>query len=120
MFSQVGTTSSYGTFKGRIVAVESNIECKQDMFKALVIQDKNDKPWYPKIMMGTGVQGITILNDVANLVWNMARILMVSTWDYYGENGKMKRKIEYLYLTLGDNFLPGADRCFCQMGIECY
>ena len=34
------------------------------MFKALVIQDKNEKQWPPKIKMGTGVQGIAILNDV--------------------------------------------------------
>lgn len=55
--------SSYGTFAGKVVAVESNISAN-GMFKALIIEDKNEKKWPPKIKMGTGVQGIAILNDV--------------------------------------------------------
>lgn len=58
--------SSYGTFAGKVIAVENNISAN-GMFKALVIQDKNEKQWPPKIKMGTGVQGIAILNDVP--VW---------------------------------------------------
>ena len=55
--------SSYGTFAGKVIAVENNISAN-GMFKALVIQDKNEKQWPPKIKMGTGVQGIAIFNDV--------------------------------------------------------
>lgn len=55
--------SSYGTFAGKVIAVESNISAN-GMFKALVIQDKNEKQWPPKVKIGTGVQGIAILNDV--------------------------------------------------------
>lgn len=55
--------SSYGTFAGKVIAVENNISAN-GMFKALVIQDKNEKQWPPKIKMGTGVQGIAILQDV--------------------------------------------------------
>ena len=55
--------SSYGTFAGKVVAVESNISMN-GLFKALIIEDKNEKKWPPKIKMGTGVQGIAILNDV--------------------------------------------------------
>lgn len=55
--------SSYGTFAGKVIAVESNISVN-GLFKALVIEDKNEKRWPPKIKMGTGVQGIAILNDV--------------------------------------------------------
>lgn len=55
--------SSYGTFAGRVVAVESNISAN-GLFKALVTEDKNEKRWPPKIKMGGGVQGIAILNDV--------------------------------------------------------
>lgn len=55
--------SSYGTFAGKVVAVESNIS-PNGLFKALVIEDKKEKKWPPKIKMGTGVQGIAILNDV--------------------------------------------------------
>lgn len=55
--------SSYGTFAGKIVAVENNIS-QNGLFKALVIEDKNEKQWPPKIKMGTGAQGIAILNDI--------------------------------------------------------
>ncbi|NIF04047.1 HlyD family efflux transporter periplasmic adaptor subunit [Chryseobacterium sp. Tr-659] len=55
--------SSYGTFAGKVIAVESNISAN-GLFKALVIEDKNEKKWPPKIKMGAGVQGIAILNDV--------------------------------------------------------
>ena len=55
--------SSYRTFAGKVIAIENNISAN-GMFKALVIQDKNEKQWPPKIKMGTGVQGIAILNDV--------------------------------------------------------
>lgn len=58
--------SSYGTFAGKVIAVENNISTN-GMFKALVVQDKNEKQWPPKIKIGTGVQGIAILNDVP--VW---------------------------------------------------
>ena len=55
--------SSYGTFAGKVIAVENNISAN-GLFKALVIEDKNEKQWPPKIKIGTGVQGIAILNDV--------------------------------------------------------
>ncbi|KPH12530.1 HlyD family secretion protein [Chryseobacterium sp. ERMR1:04] len=58
--------SSYGTFAGKVVAVENNISAN-GLFKAFVIEDKNEKQWPPKIKMGAGVQGIAILNDVP--VW---------------------------------------------------
>ena len=55
--------SSYGTFAGKVIAVENNIN-SNGMFKALVVEDKTQKRWPPIIKMGTGVQGIAILNDV--------------------------------------------------------
>ena len=55
--------SSYGTFAGKIIAVENNISAN-GLFKALVVEDKNEKKWPPQIKIGTGVQGIAILNDV--------------------------------------------------------
>ncbi len=58
--------SSYGIFAGKVIAVESNISAN-GLFKALVVEDKKEKRWPPKIKMGTGVQGIAILNDVP--VW---------------------------------------------------
>ena len=55
--------SSYGTFAGKVIALENNIS-PNGLFKALVIEDKSEKRWPPKIKMGTGVHGIAILNDV--------------------------------------------------------
>jgi multidrug efflux pump subunit AcrA (membrane-fusion protein) len=55
--------SSYGTFAGTVVAIESNINAN-GLFKALVIEDKKQKPWPDQIKMGAGVKGIAILNDV--------------------------------------------------------
>ncbi len=58
--------SCYGTFSGKIIAIESNINSK-GLFKALVVEDGNQKPWPPQIKIGTGVKGIAILNDVS--IW---------------------------------------------------
>ncbi|WP_066437011.1 HlyD family secretion protein [Chryseobacterium sp. CCH4-E10] len=55
--------SSYGTFAGKVIAIENNISAN-GLFKALIVEDKTQKRWPPKIRMGTGVQGIAILNDV--------------------------------------------------------
>lgn len=55
--------SSYGTFAGKVIAIENNISTN-GLFKALIVEDKTQKRWPPKIRMGTGVQGIAILNDV--------------------------------------------------------
>lgn len=55
--------SSYGTFAGKVIAVESNIS-PSGFFRALVVPDSESKPWPPQIKIGTGTQGIAILNDV--------------------------------------------------------
>lgn len=55
--------SSYGTFTGKVVAIENNISAN-GLFKALVIEDPAEKSWPPQIKMGAGVRGIAILNDV--------------------------------------------------------
>lgn len=55
--------TSYGTFAGQVIAVENNINAS-GLFRALVIEDKGQKPWPPQIKVGAGVQGIAILNDV--------------------------------------------------------
>jgi multidrug resistance efflux pump len=55
--------SSYGTFGGKIVAFENTIS-DNGMFRVLVAEDKNDKPWPPQLKIGSGAQGITLLKDV--------------------------------------------------------
>ncbi|MCH5716828.1 HlyD family secretion protein [Niabella hibiscisoli] len=58
--------TSYGIFRGKVIAVESNISTN-GLFRALAVEDKGRKPWPPQLKMGAGVQGIAILNDVP--VW---------------------------------------------------
>ncbi|TJZ59916.1 HlyD family efflux transporter periplasmic adaptor subunit [Sphingobacterium olei] len=55
--------TSYGTFAAKVIAVESNIGAN-GLFRALLAEDRGQKPWPPQIKMGAGVQGIAILNDV--------------------------------------------------------
>ena len=55
--------TSYGTFSGKVIAVESNIN-STGLFRALIVEDLDQKPWPPQIKMGAGVQAIAILNDV--------------------------------------------------------
>ncbi len=87
--------SSYGTFAGKVIAIENNISAN-GLFKALVVEDKTEKRWPPKIRMGTGVQGIAILNDVP--IWyELWRNINGFPPDYYevktaktGQNEKQK------------------------------
>lgn len=87
--------SSYGTFAGKVIAVENNISAN-GLFRALIVEDKTQKRWPPKIRMGTGVQGIAILNDVP--IWyELWRNINGFPPDYYevknaktGQNEKQK------------------------------
>lgn len=58
--------SSYGTFGGRVVAIESSVSAN-GKFRVLVGEDKQDKPWPKALRMGTGAAGIALLKDVP--VW---------------------------------------------------
>jgi multidrug efflux pump subunit AcrA (membrane-fusion protein) len=54
---------SFGTFPGKIRAVENNIDDK-GTFRVIVVEDPKDKKWPKQIKMGAGAQGIALLNDV--------------------------------------------------------
>ena len=58
--------SSYGTFSGTIVAVESNVS-DNGKFRILVAEDKSYKPWPASLKLGAGAQGIALLKNVP--VW---------------------------------------------------
>jgi multidrug efflux pump subunit AcrA (membrane-fusion protein) len=55
--------NSFGTFGGVVSAIETNVSTN-GKFKALIIEDKNDKPWPKVLRMGGGAQGIALLKDV--------------------------------------------------------
>lgn len=57
--------SSYGTFSGKIAAIETNIS-SNGKFRVLVAEDStnNKKPWPKNLKLGGGAQGIALLKDV--------------------------------------------------------
>ena len=54
---------SFGTFPGKIRAVENNID-EKGMFRVIVVENPKDKKWPKQIKMGAGAQGLALLNDV--------------------------------------------------------
>jgi multidrug resistance efflux pump len=56
-------SASYGTFEGKIIAVETN-RSENGKFRALVVPVENDKPWPKDIKLGAGAQGFALLKDV--------------------------------------------------------
>lgn len=55
--------ASSGTFSGRILAVEKNVSAN-GKFRILVTEDPAKKPWPKELKMGTGANGLALLNDV--------------------------------------------------------
>jgi multidrug efflux pump subunit AcrA (membrane-fusion protein) len=88
--------ASYGTFGGEIVAIESNLS-SNGMFRVLVAEDKNDRPWPANMKLGTGAVNFTLLKDVS--VWyELWRQINGFPPDYYkpqtttnGEEDKEKK-----------------------------
>lgn len=58
--------ASYGTFGGKIVAVENSVSVN-GKFRVLVAEDPDEKPWPYQLKMGTGASGIALLKNVP--VW---------------------------------------------------
>ncbi|MEN9363502.1 MAG: hypothetical protein RI903_810 [Bacteroidota bacterium] len=54
---------SFGTFAGKILAVENTIN-DNGLFRVIVVEDPASKKWPTQIKMGAGAQGIALLNDV--------------------------------------------------------
>jgi len=55
--------SSYGTFAGKISAIETNRN-ENGQFRVLIIPDMTVKNWPSNLKIGTGAQGFALLNDV--------------------------------------------------------
>jgi len=54
---------SYGTFGGKVIAIENSISTN-GMFRVLVVEDLKDRPWPEQVKIGGGAQGIALLKDV--------------------------------------------------------
>ena len=55
--------SSYGTFGGKIVAVENFISIN-GKYRVLIAQDAEDKPWPKELNIGAGAQTFALLDNV--------------------------------------------------------
>lgn len=55
--------ASFGTFGGKVFAVESNIS-NNGLYRLLIQPDPDDADWPDPLRPGSGVQGFALLNDV--------------------------------------------------------
>ncbi len=84
--------ASYGTFSGRIVAVERSVG-PNGLFRILVIEQPGQKKWPNELRMGTGASGIALLKNVP--IWyELWRNINGFPPDYYrtSENSKNAAK----------------------------
>jgi multidrug efflux pump subunit AcrA (membrane-fusion protein) len=82
--------ASYGTFVGEVAAVESSVS-NNGLFRVLVRENAREKPWPRQLMMGTGAQGIALLNDVP--IWyELWRNINGFPPDYYKAGAEPDKK----------------------------
>lgn len=82
---------SYGTYGGKIVAVDNFIS-DNGMYRLLLAPDKNDHPWPKGIRVGSGAKTRALLNDVP--IWyELWRQLNGFPPDYYTPSKQQKNKI---------------------------
>lgn len=75
---------SYGTFGGKIVAID-NFTSKDSKYRILVAPDEQDVPWPDAVRIGSGANGIALLQDVP--IWyELWRQINGFPADYY-QNG---------------------------------
>ncbi|MCR9065356.1 MAG: HlyD family secretion protein [Cytophagales bacterium] len=55
--------TSYGTFGGKVIAVESSVSTN-GLFRVLAVPDVDEKNWPDNLRVGGGAQGIALLSDV--------------------------------------------------------
>lgn len=56
-------TASSGLFDGKVVAIEAAAS-DNGMFRVLVAEDNRNKPWPPQLGLGSGAEGIMLLQNV--------------------------------------------------------
>lgn len=84
--------ASYGTFSGKIIAVERSVGTN-GLFRILVTEQPGEKKWPMELRMGTGASGIALLKNVS--IWyELWRNINGFPPDYYrtSENSKNAAK----------------------------
>jgi multidrug resistance efflux pump len=88
LFAGGWPNQSFGTFPGKIRAVENTIN-DEGLFRVIVEEDPKGKRWPRQLRIGAGAQGIALLNDVP--VWyELWRNINGFPPDYY--RGKTAKK----------------------------
>jgi len=82
--------SSYGTFSGKITAVENTVS-QNGKFRVLVVEDSTvAKKWPAQLKIGTGAQGFALLKNVP--IWyELWRNINGFPPDYYKGNTETKK-----------------------------
>jgi multidrug resistance efflux pump len=84
--------ASYGTFGGRVIAIETN-RSNNGMFRVLVVEDRNDRPWPKDLKIGTGAVSFALLKDVP--IWyELWRQINGFPPDFYKQQDEMKKDQE--------------------------
>ena len=110
LFSRLAN-SSYGTFSGKIIAIENSIR-KRFVLKRLLPKIKLKKRWPPNMKIGTGASGIAILNDVP--IWyEIWRNINGFPPDYYQVNTQRMRKNEIYCLFFFSRLILFRSRFYC-------
>jgi multidrug efflux pump subunit AcrA (membrane-fusion protein) len=85
--------NSFGTFEGKIVAVDNDIS-ENGLYRIIVAADEKNKKWPKDLRPGSGAKGIALLGDVP-LWYEVWRKLNGFPPDFYGsgsDNGKTEKK----------------------------
>ena len=84
--------NSMGTFGGEVYAIDNNIS-ENGKYRILIIEDGSDKKWPELIRLGSGAQGLLLLNDV-KIYYELWRKLNGFPPDFYNpeEVKKVKNK----------------------------
>ena len=81
---------SYGTFGGKIVAIENYIS-PNGKFRVLIAPDKNEDSWPKQISMGSGAQTLALLDNVP--IWfELWRNLNGFPPNYYQPKGEITKE----------------------------
>jgi multidrug resistance efflux pump len=81
-------SASYGTFGGKITAIESNVS-NNGMFRVLVAEDRKERPWPADLKLGGGAVSFALLKDVP--IWyELWRQINGFPPDYYKEQQEGK------------------------------
>lgn len=85
---------SYGTFGGKVVAVENSVSAN-GKFRVLVVEDTADRKWPALLRIGGGAEGIMLLKDVP-VYYELWRNINGFPPEYYQlEESGQKEKVMY-------------------------